>query len=109
VISVVKSITSWMGRGLRMGTDISYAMTKQEGALTRCGECNQVILNKGIPVPDGRKGKWKMLDRMEVGDSLITTTEREYNAARYSLYYRGIKHKSRKEPNGTGWRIWRIE
>ena len=109
MISVVKSITSWMGRGLRMGTDISYAMTKQEGALTRCGECNQLILYKGIPVPDARRGKWKMLDRMKVGDSLITTTEKECDRVRRAMYWRGIKHRSRKEPNGTGWRIWRIE
>ena len=77
MISVVKSITSWMARGLRMGTAISYAMTNQEGVLKKCGECRQVILDRGIPIPESRRGKWKILDRMKVGDSLITTTEKE--------------------------------
>tara|TARA_R100001015_G_C4616224_1_gene172332 strand:+ start:1154 stop:1432 length:279 start_codon:yes stop_codon:yes gene_type:complete len=92
-----------------MGTEISYAMTEKEVALTRCGECNQVILNKGIPVPAARRGKWKILDRMQVGDSLITTTEKECDRVRRAMYDRGIKYRSRKESNGTGWRIWRIE
>lgn len=109
MISVVKSITSWMGRGLRMGTAISYAMTNQEGVLKKCGECRQVILDRGIPIPESRRGKWKILDRMKVGDSLITTTEKECDRVRRAMYSKGIKHRSRKEPNGTGWRIWRIE
>lgn len=109
MISAVKNIMSWMERGLRMGTAISYAMTSKEGALQKCGECQQVVLEKGIPVPGAMRDRWKVLDRMEIGDSLITTTSQEYEKVRGAMYHRGMKYRSRKEPNGTGWRIWRIE
>jgi len=101
---------SWMERGLRMGTDISSAMIcRQEGALKRCAECKQVILEKGIPVPGGRRDRWNILSQMEIGDSLIATTVQDFEKVRAAMRYRGMEYRSRKEPNGTGYRIWRIE
>jgi hypothetical protein len=109
VISAAKSIMSWMERGLRMGTDISYAMTRrQEGVLKKCGGCGQVILEKGIPVPGGRRDRWSILSQMEIGDSLITTTLQDFEKVRAAMRYRGMEYRSRKEPNGTGYRVWRI-
>jgi len=93
-----------------MGTDISFAMTRrQEGALKKCAECNQVVLEKGIPIPGGRRDRWNILSGMEVGDSLVATTERDFEKVRAAMRYRGMEYRSRKEPNGTGYRIWRIE
>lgn len=99
---------SWMERGLRMATDISYAMTCKEGVVQRCEECGQVILEKGIPIPGAKRDKWNILDQMEVGDCLAATTETDYEKVRGAMYHRGMKYRSRKEPNGTGYRIWRI-
>lgn len=109
MISAARNIWSWMGRGLRMGTDISCAMTRKEGVLRKCGECGQVILEKGIPVPGAQRDKWAILDHMKVGDCLAMTTISDYEKVRGAMYHRGMKYRSRKEPNGTGYRIWRIE
>lgn len=110
MISAARNIFAWLERGLSMGTAISYAMTtKQEGVLKKCGECGQVILEKGIPVPGAQRDKWAILDRMEVGDCLAMTTVSDYEKVRGAMYHRGMKYRSRKEPNGTGYRIWRIE
>ena len=76
--------------------------------MEKCGECGQVIIEKGIPVPPNAKEKWRFLDDMEIGDSLIVTTAHEFEKVRGSMYNRGIKYRSRKEPNGTGYRLWRI-
>jgi len=109
VISAAKNIYAWLERGLSMGTAISYAMTRQEGVLKKCEECGQVILKKGIPIPGARRDRWAILDQMEVGDCLAATTESDYEKVRGAMYHRGMKYRSRKEPNGTGYRIWRIE
>ena len=100
---------SWMERGLRMGTTMSYAMICKEGVVRKCGECGQVILEKGIPIPSAQRDKWNILDQMEVGDCLAATTEADYEKVRSAMYHRGMKYRSRREPNGTGYRIWRIE
>jgi hypothetical protein len=92
-----------------MGRDMSYAMTRQEGVVQRCGECGQVVLEKGIPVPGAQRDKWAILDQMDVGDCLSMTTIADYEKVRGAMYHRGMKYRSRKEPNGTGYRIWRIE
>jgi hypothetical protein len=98
-----------MGLGLRTATRISSAMTlKQEGVLKKCEECGQVILEKGIPVPGGRRDRWNILSQMEIGDSLITTTDQDFEKVRAAMRYRGMEYRSRKEPNGTGYRLWRI-
>lgn len=107
--SAARNILSWLERGLRMGKDISYAMTlRQEGVLQKCGECGQVILEKGIPVPGAMRDRWSILGQMEVGDCLVATTVSDYEKVRGAMYHRGMKYRSRKEPNGTGYRIWRI-
>ena len=109
MFSAAKTIMSWMERGLRMGTATSYAMICKEGVVQKCKECGQVILEKGIPIPGAQRDKWKILDQMEVGDCLAATTEADYEKVRGAMYHRGMKYRSRKEPNGTGYRIWRIE
>jgi hypothetical protein len=93
-----------------MGTAISYAMTCKEGVVQKCNECGQVIvfLEKGVPVPGVQRGKWNILDQMEIGDCLSATTETDYEKVRGAMYHRGMKYRSRKEPDGTGYRIWRI-
>ena len=106
--SAARSIWSWLERGLLMGRDISYAMTCKEGVVQRCGECGQVVLEKGIPVPGAQRDKWAILDQMDVGDCLSMTTIADYEKVRGAMYHRGMKYRSRKEPNGTGYRIWRI-
>lgn len=75
-----------------------------------------MILDKGIPLPAAAKGKtsgkWKFLDTMEAGDSVLTTSPDEFDKARYAMIYyakkNGWEYATRKEPNGTGWRIWRV-
>ena len=67
-----------------------------------------MILEKGIPVPGKKRGKWDFLEKMELGDSIITTTMRDYDNARYAMRHRGMRYRSIKEPNGTGWRLWRV-
>lgn len=110
MISAANNIMSWLERGLRMGTDISYAMTKrQEGALKRCEGCGQMILERGIPVPPAKKNKWSFLDSMEVGDSLMVTTSRDFENARTAMRQRKMRYRSLKDPAGTGWRLWRIK
>jgi hypothetical protein len=91
-----------------MGTGKYFATHMRETALTRLGN-NQMILEKGIPVPPSRRGKWDFLDEMEIGDSLAVTTHREFESLRRSMYGKGMKYRSMKEPGGTGWRVWRIE
>jgi len=108
VTSAARSILSWLERGLRMGTDISYAMTSKEGVLKKCGECGQMILEKGIPVPPARKNKWSFLDSMEVGDSLMVTTARDFENVRTAMRQRKMRYRSLKDPSGTSWRLWRI-
>ena len=77
--------------------------------MKKCEECGQVILEKGIPIPGARRDRWAILDQMEVGDCLAATTFSDYEKVRGAMHHRGMKYRSRKEPNGTGWRIWRIE
>ena len=109
MISAARNIFAWLERGLSMGTAISYAMTtRQEGVLKKCGGCGQVILEKGVPVPGGRRDRWNILSQMEIGDSLITTTVQDFEKVRAAMRYRGMEYRSRKEPNGTGYRVWRV-
>lgn len=76
--------------------------------MIKCEECGKMILEKGIPVPPARRGKWNFLDEMEIGDSIAMTTEKEYDNARTAMRQKKMRYRSMKEPNGTGWRIWRI-
>lgn len=67
-----------------------------------------MVLDKGIPVPSKKRGKWDFLENMELGDSIITTTPQDYENARSAMRHRGMRYRSIKEPSGTGWRLWRV-
>jgi len=49
-----------------------------EAALQRCESCGQMILEKGIPLPPKKKGKWNFLNDMRIGDSIICTTIKDF-------------------------------
>lgn len=109
MITAVRSIGSWLERGLRMGTEISSAMTaKQERVSHAYGGRKQMILEKGVPVPKKKRGKWDFLDDMQLGESLMVTTRKDYENARSAMRFRKMKYRSMKDPAGTGWRIWRV-
>lgn len=69
------------------------------------------MIEKGVPIPVARKSKWLFIEKMEVGDSILLETADEYDKARYSMIYYCKKnnwsYQTRKQPDGTGYRIWR--
>lgn len=79
-----------------------------EGVLRKCEDCGHMIMDRGIPVPERQRGKWDFLSDMEVGDSFIVTTHDEFEKVRGAMYHRKLGIRTRKEPDGTGWRVWRI-
>ena len=109
MISAAKNIWLWLERGLQMGASTSYAMTRQEGALSKHGKHMEIVVEKGIPLPEGRRGKWDILSELEIHDSIRFQTLRDFDRARRAALYRGIKFRSRKERDGSGYRIWRVE
>ena len=76
--------------------------------MIRCESCGQMILEKGIPIPQRTRGKWDFLNDMGVGDSIITTTPRDFENVRSAMRHRKMRYRSVKEANRAGWRIWRI-
>ena len=77
--------------------------------MQKCESCGQMILEKGIPLPPKKKGKWNFLNDMRIGDSIICTTIKDFEDIRGAMRYRKMRYRSLKEPQGTGWRIWRIK
>jgi len=68
-------------------------------------------IEKGIPVPKNHGGglnaEYEILDRLEVGDSVLFTTP-DIKRARNNAYRRQPKKFTfRKMPNGN--RCWRVE
>lgn len=67
---------------------------------------------KNVPIPKARRGRWAYMLEMEVGDSCFLEEYSEYEKARNALYHyakkNGWKTMSRKEPDGSGWRLWRL-
>ena len=69
------------------------------------------MIDKGVPIPGKKKGKWSFINDMEVGDSIFLDNHSDFEKARYSMIHYCKKNKwsyqTRKEPDGTGYRIWR--
>ena len=71
------------------------------------------MIEKGVPVPKPNRGKWAFINDMVVGDSIFVQDYADYEKARYSMINYCKKNDwryiSRKEPDGSGWRLWRTE
>jgi len=69
------------------------------------------MIEKGVPIPKPKKGKWSFINDMEVGDSIHVDNESDYQKARDSMRHycrrNGWKYITRKEPDGPGFRVWR--
>lgn len=76
-----------------------------------------LIIDKHIPIPPvwfkvhaKPWSRFKELNVMEVGDSVAFDNREDNLSAQGYLRTKFGRHaiRSRKEPDGTGWRIWRI-
>jgi hypothetical protein len=69
------------------------------------------MIEKGVPIPKPRKSKWSFINDMEVGDSIHVDNEPDYQRARDAMrHYCRINewnYITRKEPDGSGYRVWR--
>jgi len=77
--------------------------------MPHCEKCHQPIIERGIKIPNRVRGKWDFIDDMEIGDSVLTKTEKDYDAVRHALRHRNMKARTAKLGDGSGWRVWRIE
>lgn len=73
-----------------------------------CSKCNQPIIEKGATIPGRVRGKYDFVEQMDVGDSVLTKTEKDYDAVRHAFRHRKIPSRSTKMSDGSGWRVWRI-
>ena len=73
-----------------------------------CSKCLNELVEKNVPIK-AKRGKWNFLNHLKDGDSILVGTEDEYNNARRTMYYKNIPLKSAKMPDGSGWRIWKVE
>lgn len=77
------------------------------------------VIEEGIPLPTSRKGGYrhsgprspwtKAVDKLEPGQSVLTTEYSEFKAAeQLTQRNKPRKYAIRKVP-GMGWRVWRLE
>ena len=71
---------------------------------------NQMIIEKGIPIPDRRRdgGITGTLRKMSVGDSFLIPAEMNRASAHIAATKLGITITTRKQSDGTV-RVWRTE
>lgn len=65
-------------------------------------------IEKGIPIPSrkARADDRLLIDKMEVGDSILVESWKSVEKFRYTGRNAGFKMSVRKL--GSGWRLWRI-
>ena len=66
-------------------------------------------IEKNVPIPSGRRSKIKIINDMEIGDSVLCETYAQAMSLRDALRYRGLKYTTRQMDDGSGWRVWRLE
>jgi hypothetical protein len=87
----------------------TYCVTAQRRVvLMYCSSCQKKLIEKDKPVRVQR-GRWNpILDHLKDGDSFLVHTQKDYDSVRGCMYFRNIPHRSAKMPDGTGWRIWKV-
>ncbi len=74
-------------------------------------QTDHILIEKGVPLPDKRGGKWGFLARMEKGDSvLLPNVGRATLSANLSTYGNRLNRKfaTRQTPDKQHVRVWRI-
>ena len=68
----------------------------------------EVVIEKDVPVPSRYWSKWsKIIDDMEINDSIVLPDRTSVNLSCQHGYRRGMKFTVRKQDKGL--RIWRKE
>ena len=70
-------------------------------------------IEKGIPIPERRdaksRGFWQsIISQMEIGDSVVVTSNNERRCLMQALYKKGLRATNQILPDGS-YRVWRIE
>tara|TARA_R100001129_G_scaffold181381_1_gene160599 strand:+ start:440 stop:673 length:234 start_codon:yes stop_codon:yes gene_type:complete len=69
----------------------------------------EVVIEKDVPVPTRYWSKWsKIIDDMQIGDSIVLPDRRSVNLFCQHGYRRGMKFTVRKQDDSV-LRIWRKE
>lgn len=62
-------------------------------------------IEKNVPVPKPRR-KHPIIDKMDVGDSVLCDNRKKIERLRDAMRYRKIQYATRRVPEG--WRVWRL-
>lgn len=69
------------------------------------------MIEKDFHIPTPRRGRWAFINDMEIGDSIHVDFEPDYQRARDAMRHycrkNGWSYTTRKEPDGSGYRVWR--
>lgn len=67
---------------------------------------NHPKIERGIPIPTTRSGRWDWMDKLEVGDSFIVAAGK-IATIRNAASRRGMKIATRRHSSNE-YRVWRV-
>ena len=76
---------------------------------------NTYVIEKGVPAIKGDRDRWRLypFNKMEVGDSFVIESEKEFKRVRNSATAYNTKNKGKAKLSTrrweNKWRCWRVE
>jgi len=105
VVTMDEFVKQWGNKAIKEAINEDYRQQLETMALY-----NKIEKNIPIPKPTGRRAMGNHVEiaaQMNVGDSVLLSSEEETNRLCSLMNFRKRKTCRRKQENGKSWRVWR--